>query len=83
MLGIKEIVNWLVMDRFKKDRIETIQDVLMYSDINYKLQYEEDSRNIIITLGDSSKPKLVIGAHYDIFGTSMVLLFTNKSNYEL
>lgn len=67
---IRDIVEILVKEREKgKPRLATLEMVLNSFNIQYKIQKENDTTNVIIPKRDNSQYR-VIGAHYDVWGTS-------------
>ena len=68
---IANILGWLSKERFVKERIQTMEDILSYYKIPFFIQNGKDSKNIIIQLADTNEKVTVIGAHYDVYPGSL------------
>jgi len=51
-------------------RLKRLIEVLKEQNILYKIQENTQAKNVVVSLGKSDEPKIVIGAHYDIVDNS-------------
>lgn len=72
---IESITDYFISNHNKKSRLESLKDVLEMFDLEYNLQVLQDefadTTNVILRFGSKNKPALVLGAHYDVWGTSV------------
>jgi len=68
---IKDVVNEFIEKRKLETRFETLVKVLKSYNIPFRVESNEEVKNVIINLTKDGNKKTVIGAHYDVFGSSL------------
>jgi len=70
-IEVKEIVNTFIRYRNLESRFETLMRILNDYEIKYNVETYGDVNNIIVNPGVNDDKLTVIGAHYDVYGSSI------------